>query len=183
MNQKVSYTPRKGQTDGQGIKRQGADVVQSFEGRSIEGRGVVIRPVSSFKIVVRRVERPFPSRPVDDFEWICQSLGFFDNPDRDATALQVFREIMKASEGGEALTSTAIAQRVEMSRGAVINQLNNLMRSGIVVRNGRFYSSRSRSIYRTIEEIEDDIDRIFAKMKHAAMEIDEELGIQANRGK
>ena len=31
---------------------------------------------------------------------------------------------------------------------------------------------------RTIEEIEEDIDRIFAKMKKTAREIDEEFGLK-----
>jgi len=138
---------------------------------------------ASFKIVIRRVEQPFSDRPIDELEWICQSLGFFEPIDRDKTASQVFREIIKATEGGEALTSSAIAQRVGMSRGSVINHLNNLMRSGLIVRDGRFYSARSRSIYRTIEEIEEDIERIFAKMKKTALELDLDLGIKSGAEK
>ncbi len=131
----------------------------------------------SFKVVVKRVEQPFSGRPVDELDWICQSLGFFEPIDRDKTAALIFRELVRATESGEALTSTAIAERVGMSRGAVINHLNNLMRSGLIVRDGRFYSSRSRSIFRTIEEIEEDVERIFSKMKKAALELDEELGV------
>ena len=65
-----------------------------------------------------------------------------------------------------------------MSRGSVINHLNNLMRAGLITRHGRYYESRSKSIYRTIAEIEEDIDRIFEKMKKTAREIDEEMGIE-----
>ena len=79
------------------------------------------------------------------------------------------------------LSSTAIAERVGMSRGSVINHLNNLMRSGLIIRQGRYYSARSRSVYRTIEEIEEDIERIFLRMKRTAQEIDEELGIMPPR--
>lgn len=132
----------------------------------------------SFKIVIRRVERPFSAQPVDELDWICQTLGFFEPIDRDKTAASIFKEIMRATEKGQALTSTAIAEHVGMSRGSVINHLNNLMRSGLIVRDGRYYSSRSRSIYRTIEEIEEDVERIFAKMKKTAMELDEGLGIE-----
>ncbi|MBI4210741.1 MAG: helix-turn-helix transcriptional regulator [Candidatus Diapherotrites archaeon] len=133
------------------------------------------RRATAFKIVIRRVEQPFKARPVDELEWICQSLGFLEPIDRDKVAVAIFKEIVRATDSGEALTSSAIAERVGMSRGAVINHLNNLMRSGLIVRSGRYYSARSRSIYRTIEEIEEDIERIFAKMKKTAMEIDEEL--------
>lgn len=134
---------------------------------------------SSFQIVVRRVEKPFSARPADELDWICHSLGFFEPIDKDKTASAIFREIVRSTEKGEALTSTALAGRVGMSRGSVINHLNNLIRAGLVVRNGRFYSSRSRSMFRTIEEIEEDIDRIFEKMKRTAREIDREFGIAA----
>ncbi len=142
-------------------------------------------PISraSFKIVIRKVEQPFSQRPLDELDWICQSLGFFEPIDRDKTASNVFREILKATESGQALSSSAISERVGMSRGAVINHLNNLMRSGLITRNGRFYSSRSRSIYRTIEEIEEDVERIFTKMKRTALELDTELGIKSEKEK
>ncbi|MFH1697280.1 MAG: winged helix-turn-helix transcriptional regulator, partial [Candidatus Diapherotrites archaeon] len=71
----------------------------------------------------------------------------------------------------------ALATRVGMSRGSVINHLNNLLRAGLITRDGRFYSARSRSMFRTIEEIEEDIDRVFEAMKRRARSIDREFGI------
>jgi predicted transcriptional regulator len=135
----------------------------------------------SFKIVVKRVERPFSNDPVDEFEWICQSLGFFEPIDRERTATAIFREIFKATEEGRPITSAEIVQKIGMSRGAVVNHLNNLIRSGLIVKNGRYYQSRSKSVYRIIEEIEDDIDRIFLRMKKVAQELDEQLGIESGK--
>ncbi|MEK6957933.1 MAG: helix-turn-helix domain-containing protein [archaeon] len=132
----------------------------------------------AFKIVIRKVEKPFSSAPLDELDWICQSLGFLEPVDREKTASMIFREIVRGTESGEALTSTAISERVGMSRGAVINHLNNLLRSGLIMRNGRYYSSRSKSVYRTIEEIQEDVERIFERMKKTAREIDDELGIK-----
>jgi predicted transcriptional regulator len=136
---------------------------------------------SRFKVVVRKVERPFK----DDFDhqlsWICSSLGFFEPIDKDKNAAAVFKEIVLATENGEALSSTALAERIGMSRGAVINHLNNLLRSGLIEKNGRFYSARSRSMKRTIEEIEEDVDRIFSQLKKAAEEIDEQVGFNENK--
>ena len=135
---------------------------------------------SRFKVVVRKVERPFK----DDFEhqlaWICSSLGFFEPIDKDKNAAAVFKEIVLATENGEALTSTAIAERVGMSRGAIINHLNNLLRSGLIEKNGKFYSSRSMSMKRTIEEIEEDVERIFSQLKKAAEEMDKQMGFEEN---
>lgn len=132
---------------------------------------------ASFRLVIRRVEPPFSGGLEDELNWICQSLGFFETIDKEKTASSVFKEIVSATEKGRALTSTAIAEQVGMSRGAVINHLNNLLRSGLIVRNGRYYSSRSRSMVRTVEEIEEDIDRIFEKIKARAKQIDEKHGL------
>jgi len=132
---------------------------------------------ASFKIVIRRIERPFSGSLEKEFEWLCKSLGFFEPIDREKTASEIFLEVVKATEENRPLTSSQLASRVEMSRGSVVNHLNNLQRSGLVVRQGRNYLARSRSMVRTIEEIEEDIDRIFAKMKKTAREIDEEFGL------
>ena len=133
---------------------------------------------ASFKIVIRRLERPLSSSLDDEFEWICRSLGFFEAIDRDKTASNIFREVVRATEKGKPLTSSEIAEKVKMSRGSVVNHLNNLQRSGLIVRQGRHYLARSRSMFRTIEEIEEDIERIFSKMKKTAREIDQEFGLR-----
>jgi predicted transcriptional regulator len=131
---------------------------------------------SRFKVTVRKVEKPFRRDFEHQLAWICSSLGFFEPIDKDKNAAAVFKEIVLATEKGEALTSTALAERIGMSRGAVINHLNNLLRSGLVEKSGRFYSARSRSMKSTIEEIEEDVDRIFVQLKRAAEEIDEQIG-------
>ena len=132
----------------------------------------------SFKIVVKRVEKPFSHDLEDDLEWICRSFGFFEPIDRSKTASGIFKEIVFAAEKNKPISSSLLAEHVKMSRGSVINHLNNLLRSGLIVKQGRTYLPRSRSMFRTIEEIEEDIDRIFAKMKKAAKEIDEDFGIK-----
>ncbi len=132
----------------------------------------------SFELVIRRVEPPFSSNVQDELNWICKSFGFFEDIDREKTASSVFKEIVKTTERGKALSSTELAKRVGMSRGSVINHLNNLMSSGLIVKDGRLYFARSQSMFRTIEEIEEDIDRIFDRMKQRARLIDRRFGIR-----
>jgi predicted transcriptional regulator len=132
----------------------------------------------SFKIVVRRVEKPFSTDIGEELDWICRSFGFFEPIDKEKTASSVFKAIVFAAEKGRPVSSTVLAQEVGMSRGSVINHLNNLIRSGLVVRQGRHYFPRSKSLFRMLEEIEEDIERVFARMKKTARQIDEEFGIQ-----
>ncbi|MDO8634000.1 MAG: helix-turn-helix domain-containing protein [archaeon] len=136
---------------------------------------------ASFKIVIKRVEKPFSHDPFAELDWICQSFGFFEPIARGKTASSVFKEVVKGSEAQKPLTSTFLAKRLEMSRGSIINHLNNLQRSGLIVRQGRSYFPRSSSMLRTIEEIEEDIERIFQKMKKTAQELDRELGFEGEQ--
>jgi len=133
---------------------------------------------SRFKVVVRKVERPFNGDFEHQLAWICSSLGFFEPIDKEKNAAAVFKEIVLATENWKALSSTALAERIGMSRGAVINHLNNLLHSGLVEKSGHFYAARSRSVKRTIEEIEEDIERIFTQLKKAAEELDRQIGFE-----
>jgi predicted transcriptional regulator len=131
-----------------------------------------------FKVVIRKVERPYTNDFEQQLAWICSSLGFFEPIDKEKNAAAVFKEIVSATEKGEALSSTAIAQRIGMSRGSTINHLNRLLKSGLIEKNGTFYSSRSSSLERTIEEIEGDVNRIFEQLKKSATEIDRQFGFE-----
>ncbi len=134
---------------------------------------------TTFKIVIRRVERPFSQDPFEELDWICQSLGFFERIDsRESSPGVIFKEIVRSAANPQALSSTALALKLNISRGALLNHLNSLQRSGLVVRQGRYYLPRSNSMQRTIEEIQEDIERIFQKMKKTAEEIDKEMGIE-----
>ena len=131
-----------------------------------------------FKVIIRRVEKPFSSDIDEQLDWICKSLGFFEEIDKDKTAAEVFKEIVRATEKGAFLSSTELSKKVSMSRGSVINHLNRLQRSGLVVKQGRFYASRSKSIFWTIREIEEDIDRVFRRMEETAKRLDKKFGIE-----
>ncbi|MDP2666858.1 MAG: hypothetical protein Q8P05_05165 [Candidatus Diapherotrites archaeon] len=134
---------------------------------------------SGFRIVIRRVEPPFERDPEQEMEWICQSLGFL--PLRgDRTAIDIFKRVVKATEEGNGISSTQLAIALSLSRGAVINQLNNLLRSGLVVKEGHKYFARSRSMVRTLREVEEDVKRIFDTMEAYAREIDKEFGVWEN---
>ncbi len=130
-----------------------------------------------FEIVIRRVEQPFSDKAEEEFNWLLQCLGFFEPIDKGKTAASVFKELVKATDNGLLLTSTELAERVGMSRGAVINHLNNLQRSGLVLKHGSKYSARSKSMFRMIKELQDEIDLVFKRMEQTAKELDEEMGL------
>ena len=132
---------------------------------------------ASFRVVVRRVEPPFGRNRDQEIEWICQSLGLAPAGEKNHPSILIFKEVVKSTEQNKGISSTELADIVQMSRGAVINQLNNLQRAGLIVKEGRTYVARSRSMVRTIQEVEEDVKRIFDRMERIAMDMDREFGI------
>ncbi len=133
-----------------------------------------------FRITIKKIEPPFSHDLEEEFNYLCKCLGFFEQIDKEKTASAVFKEIVKSYDEGRPLSSTELAERVGMSRGAVINHLNRLIASGLVVKEGRHYLPRSKSVLRTIRELEEDIDRIFSGMEKIAKKIDQEFGIDVD---
>lgn len=129
---------------------------------------------SKFKLTIRKVELPQKIDFNEKIAWICSSLGFFENIDKNKNAASIFKEILLASSLGQVLTSTTIAQRIGMSRGSTINHLNNLLNAGLIEKVGKYYLARSNTMLGIINEIEDDTLHIFSRMKKVAKEMDEE---------
>lgn len=132
---------------------------------------------SSFKVVIKGIEQPFSNKLDDELDWICNCFGFLGGQDDDKNAGSVFKEIVRSVETGKPHTSTSLAKTLGTSRGAVINHLKHLLRAGLISRNGKFYFPRSKSMLRTIKEVQEDIDRVFKRMEETAKRIDKEFGI------
>lgn len=128
----------------------------------------------NFQLTIRKVALPESENFNEQIAWICASLGFFENIDKNKNAASIFREIFLSSAQGQVLTSTSIAQRVGMSRGSVINHLNNLRNAGLIEKGGKYYFTRHRTMKGIIEEIEDDLIHIFSRMKKVGEKIDKE---------
>lgn len=132
---------------------------------------------TTFRIVIRRIDPPFERDVENEMEWLCQSLGL-SPVNKDKATVEIFKIIVKATEDGKGISSTEVAEKVNLSRGAVIHHLNNLQLSGLVIKQGRNYFARSRSMVRTVQEVEEDIKRIFLRMQETAREIDKAFGME-----
>jgi len=122
---------------------------------------------SSFIIRLRHVEKRIDADFEEALEYICKSLCL-EAYETD-TAKQILFEIIKSRTG---LSSTQLAKRLGKSRGAVINQLNRLMASGLIVRERRYYRLRASTLANTIAELQDDIERIMNNMIEIARALD-----------
>jgi predicted transcriptional regulator len=113
----------------------------------------------------------------DDIDFLCKSLGYFSQRDKKDTAGKIFRLLVKETcEEDNCLSSDIIAERLKLTRGAIVHHLNNFISAGLVLKENNKYRLRSPSLQKSIEEIRADIDRILEQMIKIAIEIDEKLG-------
>ncbi|MBD3388537.1 MAG: ArsR family transcriptional regulator [Candidatus Altiarchaeales archaeon] len=127
------------------------------------------------RIRIMRQRKPTENTVEDELEWLCSSLGFCEAIDRDRTAQNIFKQLIRSSHDGKGLKSDDLADIVGKSRGAVVNHLNKLISSGLVVRRGTRYEMRENTLHNTIAEMRRDMDRIFEDMEKVADEIDRQM--------
>ena len=127
------------------------------------------------KLTLHTVALPKNENFDEKVAWICSSLGFFEKIDKGKTAATIFKEIYLAGMLGRVVTSTTIAQKIGMSRGSVINHLNNLLNAGLVEKGGKYYFARHKTMQGIIDELEDDMLHTFLRIKRVAKEVDSEI--------
>ena len=128
------------------------------------------------RIIIKRIDAPPAGSLKNDIDFVCRSFGYFSQRDKQDTAGKIFRLLVKESCRSEGLTSDEIAEQLELTRGAIIHHLNSFMEAGIVIRQRNLYRLRSRCLQKSLEEVKDDLDRIFDEMLKIAREIDSQLG-------
>lgn len=130
------------------------------------------------QIVIRYISVPVQEENADaEIDYVYQCLGLGD--ERDAVGRSVFRALVKAGAQGTGISSRDIMALGEVSQAAVIYHLNLFQRSGLVVKDGRMYYLRGRTLEQTLEEMESDMQRRFEHLKSVAKKIEEKKGAWA----
>ena len=111
------------------------------------------------QIIIKRIISPAPGNINKDIDYLCRSLGYFSKRDKNDTAGKIFRLLVKETcEPGKCLTSDEIAEKLNLTRGAIVHHLNNFISSGIIIKEQNKYRLRSLSLQKSMEEIRTDID-------------------------
>ena len=127
------------------------------------------------KITIINIRKPAEENINQELQWLGVSLGLFNLRDKDKSCFRTFIELLKAAKIKRPLTSDELAYRLELSRGTVIHHINNLMASGLVVKEGNRYMLRVDNLKDLIDEIEDDLARTCKSLRQIAEKIDERL--------
>ncbi|MBI5046297.1 winged helix-turn-helix transcriptional regulator [Candidatus Micrarchaeota archaeon] len=136
--------------------------------KSVDNRKRYIRQIS-----IRELSPPSEENPNAGLDWLFQCLGLGD--ENDELAKEIFKELVKASREKQGVSSRELKEKENVTQAAVIYHLNIFMRSGIVIKEGRTYYLRADDLERTLQEIEEDMQRRFERMKRIAKKIEEAL--------
>jgi len=112
----------------------------------------------------------------DELQWLGNSLGLFGLRDRDSSCFRIFITLVRGARRNEALSSDNIAEKLHLSRGTVVHHLTKLIGAGLVVREKEGYLMRENRLQKVVEDIQRDMESVFAELKDVAKEIDERLG-------
>jgi biotin operon repressor len=128
-------------------------------------------------VLVKKMRSPAPGNVDNDIDFICKSFGYFSLRDKQNSAGKIFRLLVRETcSSNEGISSENISDELALSRGAIVHHLNSFISTGLVIKESNKYRIRSCSLQKSIEEIKEDIDRIFRQMTKIAIEVDEKLG-------
>jgi hypothetical protein len=125
------------------------------------------------QIVIRKLERPLEENFEKEVEWLCQCLGL--SSEEEKLPVDIFKTLLAQTYRGKPVSSTMLTKGKSVTRGAIVYHLNRFIQSGLVVRRGREYTLRDRTLTRTLDEVEEDVLRFLRRMKEIAEKIDEEV--------
>ncbi len=129
------------------------------------------------RITIIQIRKPNKLNLNEELQWLGNSLGLFNERDRDKSCFRIFLELLKACKVHRLLSSDDIAEQLRLSRGTVVHHLHRLMEAGIVISEGKKYILRQEHLGELIEEVRKDILRTCEDMLKTAKEIDDVLKI------
>lgn len=134
------------------------------------------------KITIIKLRKSSEKNLNADLQWFSNSLGLFNERDKEKSCFRVFIALIKASRARrEGLTSDEIALRSNISRATVIHHLNRLIESGLVIPHNTKYLLRSDNLEDLVDEIKKDMLRALEDIKSMAEDIDEEIGLKKGK--
>jgi len=111
----------------------------------------------------------------EELKFLGESLGLFNDRDKDKSCFRIFIILIKALKTNHRLTSDEIADKTNLSRGTVIHHLNKLMETGIVVNQKNCYILSVDSMEELVELVKNNLVKTFDNLKPIAKNIDKKL--------
>mgnify|MGYP005631848785 CR=1 FL=1 len=118
-----------------------------------------------------------------DIEWFCESLGLLGERDKQKTGLKVFKAVLNEVNRDNEISAEDIANKIKMSRTAVMYHLNMMLEAGMLRRDGCMFELRTINLQKLVDEIERDIERTFHLIREIAEDIDKSMKLPVRNTK
>ena len=106
------------------------------------------------------------------------TLGLFNDRDRERSCFRIFVELVKAEKERERLSSDELAENANLSRATVIHHIEKLEDFGLIKeRKHRYYLAKT-NFEDLIDFLKKDMDDIFKDLKRQAKYLDKEIGLK-----
>jgi len=126
---------------------------------------------------IRDIETPLTSDKDSDIEWICRCFGFMEPRDKQKTATKIFAALVEAVGKKGSISSDELAEKIGVTRAAVVHHLNRMMGSGLAIQRHGSYQLRMQGVESTIVEVQRDVMRVFENLRRVSREIDQAMNI------
>ena len=127
------------------------------------------------RITIIRMKKPEQDHINEELQFLGESLGLFNERDKDKSCFRIFIILIKALKTGHKLTSDEIADKSLLTRGTVIHHLNRLMESGIVVSQKNYYMLAVDNMEELVDLVKNNLTKTFDNLKPIAKNIDKKL--------
>jgi predicted transcriptional regulator len=129
------------------------------------------------RITLIRVPKPRSNDVNIELQWLGNSLGLFNDRDKDKSCFRIFITLIKAAKHERPLSSDKLAEHLNLSRGTVVHHVNKLLSSGLVLRERQGYILRINKMEGLISEVQRDMERMCSNLRTVAKELDGWLGL------
>lgn len=134
------------------------------------------------KISIRSISVPDKKNTKHLIKWFCMAFGLESDNSKDMEVEEeLLKKFIEAAYNDMGISSSQITLKTPMARSTVIYHLNRFIVSGLVVKKGRKYYLRATDMYRSIEEIEYDLNREMRRMLDTAKEFDRLMAVKLKK--
>ena len=108
--------------------------------------------------------------------WISQSLGLFNERDKEKSCHRIFIELIKARKEDKQLGSQELANKSHLSRATVLHHIEKLVESNIVRENENKFELVDQNLNSIIIRLRNEMNEYMEEMEKLSKKLDKELG-------
>ena len=122
---------------------------------------------------------PISSENINEqLHWISQSLGLFNERDKEKSCHRIFIELVKAKKDNSLLSSQDLADKANLSRATVLHHLDKLVESNIVAEKDHEFELIDNNLNTIISRLKKEMNEFLEEMEKVSRKLDEELGFE-----